>query len=56
MEKLVHISWQGHEGKFTVYVHASKERPTHVSSHFLDRDIHSDQVPYVILIKLKESY
>lgn len=36
--------WQGHEGKFSVYVHASKEKPIHVSRYFLNRDIRSNEV------------
>uniref|UniRef100_A0A9I9DF37 Glycosyl transferase, family 14 n=1 Tax=Cucumis melo TaxID=3656 RepID=A0A9I9DF37_CUCME len=43
-EKLWDKFFNGHEDKFTVYVHASKEKPTHVSRHFLNRDIHSGQV------------
>lgn len=35
---------QGHEGRFSVYVHASKEKPTHVSPYFVGRDIHSEKV------------
>nr|KJB53734.1 hypothetical protein B456_009G002900 [Gossypium raimondii] len=35
---------KGHEGKFSVYVHASKEQPVHVSRYFLNREIHSDKV------------
>lgn len=35
---------QGHEDKFTVYVHASKEKPAHVSPYFVGRDIHSETV------------
>ncbi|KAK7818122.1 hypothetical protein CFP56_041810, partial [Quercus suber] len=31
-------------GKFSVYVHASKEKPVHVSRYFVNRDIRSDQV------------
>ena len=42
--KLFHHFWQGHEGKFSVYVHASKEKPVHVSRYFVNRDIRSDQV------------
>ncbi|WVZ18704.1 hypothetical protein V8G54_006026 [Vigna mungo] len=34
----------GHEGKFSVYVHASKTKPIHVSRYFVDRDIRSAQV------------
>ncbi|MFQ6651132.1 hypothetical protein Gotur_022585 [Gossypium turneri] len=29
--------WQGHEGKFSVYVHASKGKPVHVSRYFLNQ-------------------
>ncbi|XP_039154933.1 glycosyltransferase BC10-like [Eucalyptus grandis] len=35
---------RGHEGRFTVYVHASAEKPIHVRHYFIDRDIWSDQV------------
>ncbi|XP_058724800.1 glycosyltransferase BC10-like [Vicia villosa] len=45
-EKLWHMFFQGHEGKFTVYVHASKEKPVHVSSYFVGRDIHSEPVTW----------
>ncbi|KAH1203226.1 hypothetical protein GmHk_17G049520 [Glycine max] len=38
------LSIQGHEGKFSVYVHSSKEKPTHVSSFFVGREIHSEPV------------
>ncbi|KAE9602435.1 putative glycosyl transferase, family 14 [Lupinus albus] len=43
-ERLWDKFFQGHEGKFSVYVHASKTKPVHVSRYFLNRDIHSDQV------------
>ncbi|OIV97767.1 hypothetical protein TanjilG_12524 [Lupinus angustifolius] len=35
---------QGHEGKFSIYVHASKEKPVHVSRYFVGREIHSESV------------
>lgn len=35
---------QGHEDKFTVYVHASREQPVHVSRYFAGRNIHSEKV------------
>jgi hypothetical protein len=35
---------QGHEGRYTIYVHASREKPEHVSPIFVGRDIHSDKV------------
>ncbi|KAL4651991.1 hypothetical protein ACB092_01G200700 [Castanea dentata] len=43
-EKLWEKFFHGHEGKFSVYVHASKEKPVHVSRYFVNRDIRSDQV------------
>ncbi|KAF7838006.1 glycosyltransferase BC10-like [Senna tora] len=43
-EKLWDKFFQGHEGKFSVYVHASKTKPVHVSRYFVNRDIRSDQV------------
>ncbi|XP_051114302.1 glycosyltransferase BC10-like [Andrographis paniculata] len=36
--------FQGHEGKFSVYVHASKDKPVHFSRYFLDREIRSQKV------------
>lgn len=45
-EKLWHTFFQGHEGKFSVYVHASKEKPIHVSPYFVGRDIHSEPVTW----------
>ncbi|KAK4785556.1 hypothetical protein SAY86_002245 [Trapa natans] len=36
--------FHGHEGRFTVYVHSSKEKPLHVSHYFMNRDIRSEQV------------
>lgn len=39
-----YIKMQGHEGKFSIYVHASKEKPVHVSHYFVGRDIHSEPV------------
>lgn len=44
LEKLWDNFFQGHEGKFSVYVHASKSKPVHVSRYFVNRDIRSDQV------------
>ncbi|VFQ67342.1 unnamed protein product [Cuscuta campestris] len=43
-EKLWDIFFQGHEGKFSVYVHASKERPVHFSRYFVGREIRSAKV------------
>lgn len=39
-----HLFWQGHEGRFSVYVHASKQKPVHFSRYFVDREIRSDKV------------
>ncbi|XP_042991881.1 glycosyltransferase BC10 isoform X1 [Carya illinoinensis] len=49
-EKLWDKFFYGHEDKFSVYVHASKEKPIHVSGHFANRDIHSDQLIMVQVI------
>ncbi|XP_058753167.1 glycosyltransferase BC10-like [Vicia villosa] len=43
-EKLWDNFFQGHEGKFSIYVHASKTKPVHVSRYFVNRDIRSGQV------------
>ncbi|KAK2453025.1 Core-2/I-branching beta-1,6-N-acetylglucosaminyltransferase family protein [Trifolium repens] len=45
-EKLWHTFFRGHEGKFSVYVHASKEKPVHVSPYFIGRDVHSEPVSW----------
>lgn len=37
---------QGHEGRYTIYVHASREKPEHASPLFIDRDIRSEKVLY----------
>ncbi|KAL9226922.1 hypothetical protein vseg_002679 [Gypsophila vaccaria] len=36
--------FQGHEGRFSVFIHASREKPVHISRHFIGRDIRSDKV------------
>ncbi|ESQ54224.1 hypothetical protein EUTSA_v10025381mg [Eutrema salsugineum] len=43
-ERLWNRFFQGHEGKFSVYIHASKERPVHYSRYFVNREIRSDEV------------
>ncbi|CAM8891944.1 unnamed protein product [Rhodiola kirilowii] len=43
-ERLWDMFFRGHEGKFTVYVHASREKPVHTSRYFVNRDIRSDKV------------
>ncbi|XP_042991029.1 glycosyltransferase BC10-like isoform X1 [Carya illinoinensis] len=36
--------FRGHEGRFSVYVHSSNEKPVHVSPYFEGRDIRSEKV------------
>ncbi|XP_047322240.1 glycosyltransferase BC10-like [Impatiens glandulifera] len=43
-EKLWHKFFQGHEGKFSVYVHASKDKPVFTSRYFVNSEIRSEQV------------
>ncbi|RDY11634.1 hypothetical protein CR513_03669, partial [Mucuna pruriens] len=43
-EKLWDNFFQGHEGRFSVFVHASKTKPIHMSRYFVNRNIRSDQV------------
>ncbi|XP_057516533.1 glycosyltransferase BC10-like [Amaranthus tricolor] len=43
-ERLWDKFFQGHEGRFSIFVHASREKPVHVSRYFLGRDIRSDKV------------
>ncbi|KAL6659061.1 hypothetical protein ACP70R_003101 [Stipagrostis hirtigluma subsp. patula] len=43
-EKLWELFFKGHEGRYTIYVHASREKPEHVSPVFVGRDIHSEKV------------
>ncbi|XP_059634621.1 glycosyltransferase BC10-like isoform X2 [Cornus florida] len=43
-EKLWDKFFHGHDGRFSVYVHASNERPVHSSRHFMNSDIRSDKV------------
>ncbi|KAI3865808.1 hypothetical protein MKX03_015900 [Papaver bracteatum] len=43
-EKLWDKFFDGHEGRFSVYIHASEEKPVHLSRHFFNRDIHSEKV------------
>ncbi|XVE71876.1 hypothetical protein DITRI_Ditri10aG0186900 [Diplodiscus trichospermus] len=43
-EKLWDMFFRGHEGKFSIYIHASKEKPVHVSRYFLNREIRSNEV------------
>jgi hypothetical protein len=41
---------QGHEGRYSIYVHASREKPVHTSSLFAGRDIHSDVVMIFVCV------
>ncbi|XAR63735.1 hypothetical protein NMG60_11023778 [Bertholletia excelsa] len=45
-EKLWDMFFHGHEGRFSVYVHASKDKPFHASHYFVNRDIRSDKVAW----------
>ncbi|KAM0904599.1 hypothetical protein ACQ4PT_017920 [Festuca glaucescens] len=45
-EKLWEKVLQGHEGRYSIYVHASGQKPVHSSSLFVGRDIHSDAVEW----------
>ncbi|KAD6119666.1 hypothetical protein E3N88_10937 [Mikania micrantha] len=38
--------FQGHDGRFTVYVHASREQPAHASPYFRRRNIRSEKVDW----------
>ncbi|GMI92396.1 hypothetical protein like AT4G31350 [Hibiscus trionum] len=38
--------FRGHEGRFSVYVHASREKPVHRSDYFIGRDIRSESVAW----------
>ncbi|XVE79961.1 hypothetical protein DITRI_Ditri14bG0099400 [Diplodiscus trichospermus] len=43
-EKLWDMFFRGHDGKFSIYIHASKEKAVHVSHYFLNQEIQSDEV------------
>ncbi|XP_039034356.1 glycosyltransferase BC10-like [Hibiscus syriacus] len=45
-EKLWDMFFRGHEGRFSVYVHASKEKPVHMSRYFFNREIRSSAVQW----------
>ncbi|KAK9059545.1 hypothetical protein SSX86_020249 [Deinandra increscens subsp. villosa] len=45
-EKLWDKFLQGHEGRFSIYIHASKGKPIHTSPYFVNREIHSDKVEW----------
>lgn len=48
--------WQGHEGKYSIYVHASREKPEHISPIFVGRDIHSAKVCKPHLLNFQTLY
>ncbi|KAK2970513.1 hypothetical protein RJ640_001718 [Escallonia rubra] len=43
-ERLWDMFFQGNEDRFSVYMHASKDKPVHTSRYFIDREIRSDKV------------
>ncbi|KAH9760060.1 hypothetical protein KPL70_000037 [Citrus sinensis] len=45
-ENLWEKFFHGHEDRFSVYVHASSEKPMHVSRYFVGRDIRSEKVAW----------
>ncbi|KAI3801589.1 hypothetical protein L1987_29698 [Smallanthus sonchifolius] len=45
-EKLWDKFFQGHEGRFSIYIHASKDKPVHSSSYFVNREIRSGKVEW----------
>ncbi|KAK8550623.1 hypothetical protein V6N12_039322 [Hibiscus sabdariffa] len=45
-EPLWDMFFRGHEGRFSVYVHASREKPVHKSDYFIGRDIRSESVAW----------
>ncbi|XP_042433393.1 glycosyltransferase BC10-like [Zingiber officinale] len=45
-EKLWERFFLGHEDRFSIYVHASREQPAHVSPLFIDKEIHSEKVAW----------
>ncbi|KAJ6854077.1 uncharacterized protein M6B38_100925 [Iris pallida] len=45
-EKLWEKFFLGHNERFSIYIHASREKPTHVSPLFNGRDIRSDKVSW----------
>ncbi|KAK8513460.1 hypothetical protein V6N12_052648 [Hibiscus sabdariffa] len=45
-EPLWDMFFRGHDGRFSVYVHASREKPVHNSDYFIGRDIRSERVAW----------
>ncbi|THU67566.1 hypothetical protein C4D60_Mb05t26000 [Musa balbisiana] len=40
------FSSSGHGDKFSIYIHASREKPEHISSLFVGKEIHSEKVAW----------
>ncbi|KAK9699662.1 hypothetical protein RND81_08G188000 [Saponaria officinalis] len=38
--------FQGHEGRFSIYIHASRSKPVHLSHYFIGREIRNDKVAW----------
>nr|GEV17523.1 glycosyl transferase, family 14 [Tanacetum cinerariifolium] len=45
-EKLWEKFFEGHEGRFSVHIHASREKPVHSSRYFINREIRSGKVDW----------
>ncbi|KVI11849.1 Glycosyl transferase, family 14 [Cynara cardunculus var. scolymus] len=45
-EKLWDKFFQGHEGRFSVHIHASREKPVHTSRYFVNREVRSGKVDW----------
>ncbi|XP_076954290.1 glycosyltransferase BC10-like [Bidens hawaiensis] len=45
-EKLWDMFFKGHEGRFSIYIHASKGKPVHTSRYFVNREIRSGKVEW----------
>ncbi|XP_031476978.1 glycosyltransferase BC10-like [Nymphaea colorata] len=45
-EKLWEKFFLGHEDRFSIYIHASEQKPKHQSSLFVDREIRSEKVDW----------
>ncbi|KAK9128669.1 hypothetical protein Syun_017466 [Stephania yunnanensis] len=42
---IVTSGMDGHDGRFAICIHASREKPVHVSQYFVGREIRSDKHP-----------
>jgi hypothetical protein len=50
------VYFQGHEDRYTIYVHASRDRPIHSSPIFAGRDIRSEKVSNYNWLKPVQSF